>query len=135
MDKLSIDTSSSERSTVPESSPESFLPLAQDVLLILLALGEASAHGYGIIRDVEVRSEGEVVLQTGALYRCLKRMLEDGLIEECAAPPTADRDDARRRYYRATPLGAAVLSAEANRMARLARAARLTLRGKRPRLA
>jgi DNA-binding PadR family transcriptional regulator len=115
--------------------PESFLPLKPDVLLILLALGDTPAHGYGIIRDVEARSDGDVVLQTGALYRSLKRLLSDGLIAECAAPPDADRDDGRRRYYRLTHLGAAVRTAEVERMSRLVRAARLTALGKRPRLA
>lgn len=115
--------------------PESFLPLKPDILLILLALGDGLAHGYGIIRDVEARSDGEVVLQTGALYRSLKRLLSDGLIAETAAPSNADRDDVRRRYYRVTSLGIAVRTAEVDRMSRLVRSARLTALGKRPRLA
>jgi DNA-binding PadR family transcriptional regulator len=115
--------------------PESFLPLKTDVLLILLALSDGPAHGYGIIRDVEARSDGEVILQTGALYRSLKRLLSDGLIAESTAPSNADRDDARRRYYRVSALGAAVRAAEVERMSRLVRAARLTALGKRPRLA
>jgi len=116
-------------------SPASFLPLTHDTLLILLALGDEPAHGYGIIRDVEVRTGGEVALQTGALYRTLKRMLRDGFIVGCAAPATADSDDARRRYYRVTRLGAAVRAAEIERMSRLVHAARLGALGKRPRLA
>ena len=119
----------------PHSSPASFLPLKHDVLLILLALADRPLHGYGIIKDVEARSAGEVVMQTGALYRSLKRMLSNGFIVECAAPPTADSDDARRRYYRVSPLGAAVRAAEIERMSRLVRAAKLTAVGKRPRLA
>ena len=115
--------------------PESFLPLKPDVLFILLALGDGPAHGYGIIRDVEARSEGEVILQTGALYRSLKRLLGDGLIVETSAPPSTDRDDARRRYYRLTALGAAVRVAEIERMSRLVRSARVAALGKRPRLA
>ena len=115
--------------------PESFLPLKTDILLILLALGDGPAHGYGIIRDVEARSDGEVILQTGALYRALKRLLTDGLIIETAAPANADRDDSRRRYYRVTALGVAVRTAEVERMSRLVRAAKLTAMGKRPRLA
>jgi len=113
---------------------DDFLPLKSDVLLILLALATRPLHGYGIIRDVEERTEGEVVLQTGALYRTLRRLLADGLIEECAPPPTAERDDERRRYYRPSALGERVLSADVERMSRLVRAARLTTDGKRPRL-
>jgi DNA-binding PadR family transcriptional regulator len=103
-------------------------------MFVLLALSTRALHGYGILRDVEVRSEGRVVLQTGALYRTLRHLLDDGLIEECPRPADAERDDERRRYYRPTALGRAVLDAEVQRMARLVRAARLTAEGKRPRL-
>lgn len=115
--------------------PESMRPLKNDVLMILLAVADRPRHGYGIMRDVEDRSGGEVRLQTGALYRALRRMLDDGLLEECDAPPDVESADARRRYYRLTRFGAAVLTAEVDRMAKLVRAARLTALGKRPRLA
>ena len=114
--------------------PADFVPLKRDALFILLALAARPLHGYGIIRDVAERSEREIVLQTGALYRMLRRLLHDRLIEECGRPADAASDDERRRYYQPTPLGRAVLSAEVNRMARLVRAARLTADGKRPRL-
>jgi DNA-binding PadR family transcriptional regulator len=115
--------------------PEDYLPLKTDALCILLALSARPLHGYGIMRDVEARSEGRVVLQTGALYRTLRRLLNDRFIEECGRPPDAASDDERRRYYRPTTFGRAVLEAEVARMARLVRAARLTADGKRPRLA
>jgi len=116
-------------------SPQSFLPLKSDVVLILLALATRPQHGYGIIRDVDERSEGTVLLQTGALYRTLRRLLVDELIEECTPPADAERDDERRRYYRLTSLGQQVLAADVERMSLLVRAARLTTSGKRPRLA
>ncbi len=114
--------------------PSDFVPLKRDAMFILLALAAQPLHGYGIIRDVASRSEGEVVLQTGALYRMLRRLLTDHLIEECDRPASDTSADERRRYYQPTPLGRAVLSAEVDRMARLVRAARLTADGKRPRL-
>jgi DNA-binding PadR family transcriptional regulator len=114
---------------------ESFLPLANDALLILLAIASEPRHGYGIMRDVELRTEGKVVLQTGALYRTLKHLLRDGLVEETGAPRSETSTDERRRYYILTHLGHAVLAAEAERMSRLARAARAVAVGKRPRLA
>lgn len=113
--------------------PEAFLPLATDALVILLALASRPLHGYGIIRDVEERSEGQTILQTGALYRMLRRLLRDDLIESCDAP-AGEGDDPRRRFYRLTRRGRLVLDAEVERMARLVRAARLTDAGKRPRL-
>jgi PadR family transcriptional regulator PadR len=116
-----------------DPSADSFLPLSSDALLILLALASRPLHGYGIIRDVETRSEGATVLQTGALYRTLRRLLRDGLIEECDGP-VEDHGDPRRRYYRPTRRGRLVLDADIARMSRLVRAARLTDAGKRPRL-
>ena len=112
---------------------DAYLPLPNDALYILLALASRPLHGYGIIRDVEDRSAGEVVLQTGALYRMLRRLLRDDLIEECAAPEGGPDVDARRRYYRVNRRGRLVLEAEVERMSKLVRAARLTEAGKRPR--
>lgn len=115
--------------------PDSFLPLKNDALLIMLAVANEPRHGYGIIRDVEARSDGEIVLQTGALYRWIKRLVADGLIDETSEPVGAESPDERRRYYTLTPLGHAVMTAEVERMAKLVRAARLTVAGKKPRLA
>lgn len=115
--------------------PSAFLPLKPGTLLVLLAVANEPRHGYAIIQDVEARTEGHVVLQTGALYRTLKRLLQDRLITECDPPPSAASDDERRRYYLLTSLGRDVLAAEADRLARLARATRLTVLGKKPRLA
>jgi len=113
--------------------PDAHLPLPNDALYILLALASRPLHGYGIIRDVEDRSAGDVVLQTGALYRMLRRLLRDELIEECAAPDGQSDVDSRRRYYRVNRRGRLVLDAEVERMSKLVRAARLTEAGKRPR--
>jgi DNA-binding PadR family transcriptional regulator len=120
---------------VRQPDPSDFLPLKSDVLLIMLALACGPRHGYGIILDVEERSAGEVQLQTGALYRTLRRLLNDRFIHECAAPAGQAATDERRRYYRLTGFGQQVLDAEVERMSRLVRAARLTASGKRPRLA
>jgi DNA-binding PadR family transcriptional regulator len=64
-----------------------------------------------------------VRLQAGALYRTLKRLVDDGLVAESGARPAPESDDERRRYYRLTPLGARVLAAELDRLARLVAAA------------
>jgi DNA-binding PadR family transcriptional regulator len=112
---------------------DAHLPLPNDALYILLALASRPLHGYGVIRDVEDRSAGDVILQTGALYRMLRRLLRDELIEECPAPAGAEDVDPRRRYYRVSRRGRLVLDAEVERMSKLVRAARLTEAGKRPR--
>ena len=78
---------------------------------VLLALADGPRHGYGIMKDVERESGGEVRLEIGSLYRMLGRMLEAGLIEE------APGDDERRRFYRITRAGRKALKAEAVRLA------------------
>lgn len=102
--------------------PAGFLPLKTDVALTLMALEAQSLHGYAIIKDVRHRSEGTVDLQTGALYRMLKRLLDDGLIAEVERPKDEPSEDERRRYYRTTPLGRRVLEADLARMSRLVQA-------------
>lgn len=104
--------------------PATFLPLKSDVAYILMSVDAKPQHGYAIIKDVEARSDGEIVLQTGALYRTLRRLLNDELITEVARPADEESEDERRRYYRATPLGRTVLEADLARMARVVQAAR-----------
>jgi DNA-binding PadR family transcriptional regulator len=55
-------------------------------------------------------------LEPGNLYRSLRTMLDDGLIEESERRPAPDLDDERRRYYRITPLGRRVAAAEIARL-------------------
>jgi PadR family transcriptional regulator, regulatory protein PadR len=105
--------------------------LKGEALHVLLALTGGPLHGYGILLEAEARSGGEVQLQTGPLYRTLKRLLDDRLIEECGAPAGTRSEDARRRYYRLTAPGRRALSAEAERMERLAHAIRAAAHGKR----
>ncbi len=117
----------------PAPEPTPHLPLKADVLMILLALREGERHGYAIMRDAAARSEGTVRLQAGALYRTLKRLVDDALVAESDHRPAPESDDERRRYYALTPLGARVLAAELDRLARLVAAARPAARH--PRLA
>jgi DNA-binding PadR family transcriptional regulator len=92
------------------------LPLTPIVFQVLLALADGDRHGYGIIQEVTRRTDGLMTLRTGTLYTVLKRLLELDLIEESAARPAPDEDDERRRYYRTTAFGRAVMKAEAQRL-------------------
>lgn len=89
------------------------LPVKSTVFLILLALAEEARHGYGIMLEVRERSGGSVNLGTSHLYRHLKRLLDDGLVEE--TDPASDADP-RRRYYRLTALGRELVTAESARL-------------------
>ena len=95
----------------------SFQPLKPDDFEVLLALEGGDLHGYGILKAIEDRG---VSLAASLLYRKLKRMMEKGLVEESPREPAPD-EDARRRYYRLTPLGLSVVRAEAARIMELAR--------------
>jgi len=103
---------------------DEFLPLPLATFHILLAVAEDDRHGYGIIQDVEARTDGALRLSAGTLYRSIQRMLEDGLLVEARERPAPADDDERRRYYRITPLGTAVARAETARLSRLVRLAR-----------
>jgi DNA-binding PadR family transcriptional regulator len=80
---------------------------------ILLALTDEERHGYGIIRDVLDRTDGEVRLGTGPLYTAIARLVELGWIAET---DRRDPDDARRRYYRLTIAGRQALRVETARL-------------------
>lgn len=100
------------------------LPLPPATFHILMALSEAERHGYGIIQDVEERTDGALRLSPGTLYRTIQRLVDRALIVECLQRPADASDDPRRRYYRITALGTAVARAEAVRLTRLVRLAR-----------
>ena len=114
---------SMDRTHGTDRSTDRFLPLKPAVLHILLALAEGEVHGYGVIQAVRERSDGRIRLQTGAFYRHLRKVMDDGLVEESVNRPK--RDDPRRgAYYRLSPLGRQVLTAEVERLASLVDASR-----------
>lgn len=106
----------------PRRAPESYLPLRPVEFHVLLSLAIGDRHGYGMIQDMEARAEASVP-DVGTLYRALRRMREQGLIEE-AEPPRPEVTDERRNYYRITAFGRQVGGAEARRLESLMRAAR-----------
>ncbi len=92
-----------------------FLPVKSTVFLVLMAVADEPRHGYGIMQSVLDRSGGTVNLGTGHLYRHIRRLLDDGLLEE-VEPEVVDGDDPRRRYYELSELGAEVVRAESERL-------------------
>jgi DNA-binding PadR family transcriptional regulator len=96
-----------------------FLPLKPQWFHILLSLAGEEQHGYGIMQEVLQRTRGKVRLWPATLYGSIKRLIEEGLIEESDERPAPELDDARRRYYRLTALGKRVLDAECERLQEL----------------
>ena len=110
------------RATSADSGPQldRMLPLSEPVLQILISLAGDNLHGYGIIRDIEERTSGALVMSTSTLYGALQRMMRDDLIERSEQRPAPELDDERRHYYRITDFGRSVAQAEADRIEHLA---------------
>ena len=101
------------------------LPLKTNWFYILLALSGGEQHGYGIMLNVLSRTDGKVRLWPATLYGALKRLIEEGLIEESDERPAPELDDARRRYYRLSQSGRQALDVERERLEGLVRALRM----------
>ncbi len=109
---------------IDEEVPTGLTPLREPTLFILLALSKERKHGYAILKDVEVLSEGRVVLSTGTLYGALARLLEQGVIrkttDDIGSSGSKNRSDSvdirKRKYYELTQFGYRVLEAEIKRM-------------------
>ena len=93
-------------------------------MLMLLAIGPEERHGYAIMQEVARITEGASQLGPGGVYTTIRRLLEDGLIEECDERPDPDLDDQRRRYYRLTATGRVAAVAEVRRLESILRATR-----------
>ena len=110
-----------ERTMPPRQELES-LTRRPAVFHILLALTAGARHGLGIADEVERASQGALELGPGTLYRSLAELVEAGLIRSVRVR-AADADP-RRKHYRLTAAGRAVLVAEARRFEHLVNAAR-----------
>jgi DNA-binding PadR family transcriptional regulator len=92
------------------------LTLSRDALHILVAVADRERHGYAIMQDVSRRTGGRTRLSPSTLYSLVRRLLEEGLIEELDERPDPDHDDERRRYYRMTKAGRRAVAGEARRL-------------------
>ena len=113
-----IDSTADPQADSPRSLP--LEPLSPQVFAILLALGDRPRHGYGIMKEVEERTGGEVALLPGSLYSAIRRMLDAEWIEEAEGH---EGGDPRRRYYSLTEAGRRLALGEARRMSTLLRVA------------
>lgn len=100
---------------VDKSEAETFIPLKHVDFLVLLVLMDDDLHGYGIVKEIGGRTEGQIRLEPGNLYRYIKRLAQQGLVAEAPEAQEPD-DDERRRYYRVTDLGREVLNLEVSRL-------------------
>jgi DNA-binding PadR family transcriptional regulator len=99
-------------------------PLRATWFYILLALAGEDLHGLGIARDVLALSEGRVRLWPATLYGAIEDLADRGWIVELDEPRRPADESERKRYYRLTRAGRAVLTTEIERMAEVVRVAR-----------
>jgi DNA-binding PadR family transcriptional regulator len=99
-----------------EYDPQRFLPLSEQVCFILLSLAPEPKHGYAISKEIQVLSEGRVVLSVSTLYTLLKRLLDDGLIVRSGDESVLDESGRPRKVYELSELGRRVLAADLARL-------------------
>mgnify|MGYP001824762128 CR=1 FL=1 len=100
---------------------DSGMPRSQ--FLILLALADAPRHGLGIAEDIDLRTAGAVQLGPGTLYGTLKRLSQEGWVEEASSTSIPEEHDPRRKYWQLTPDGRAALADEVGLLQNLLTAA------------
>lgn len=78
------------------------------------------------MQEIGERTGGEVRLSPSTLYSAIKRLLDEGYIEELEERPDPAHDDERRRYYRLTKVGRRAAMEEARQLEKLLADARST---------
>src|SRR6201988_3418946 len=84
-------------------------------LFILALLDEGDLHGYDVSRHIDTRSGGSITFTLASLYATLYRLEERGLIRGRWVERAGQR---RRRYYRITDSGRAMLATQREDWAR-----------------
>ncbi len=92
------------------------IALTQAIYHILLALGDAEMHGYGIMQTLSEKTGGRETILPGTLYASLVRMVDERLVEEQDPPEDDYSGGPKRRYYKRTDLGRQVAGAESERL-------------------
>jgi PadR family transcriptional regulator len=86
-------------------------------LLILKAVSLGPLHGYGILLRIEQISRGALLIEQGALYPALFRLVRQGLLK---AKWGTSENNRRAKFYELTSAGLKRLRQEADGWNRLA---------------
>ena len=103
---------------MPRRKTEKRAPLKPVEFLVLAILENGPLHGYGIVQEMNARTNGRVSPRPGDLYRILYRLDQWGLLVPDVRSTSGDEE--RRSYYRLTDLGEKVLLSEAEFLAKMA---------------
>lgn len=95
--------------------PQPTSPLTEATFFILLSLSPAPKHGYAIMKEVKVLSNGRIVFSTGTLYGAIRRLLEQGWIKR-VNDPEPNPTDRERKAYALTDRGRKAVNAEIERL-------------------
>ncbi len=90
---------------------EQLKTLTEQMYYILLTLTE-NQHGYGIMQEVDRRTDGRVKIGAGTLYSLLSRFEEEDIIVHVA-------EEDRRKIYTLTDKGLSILKDEHKRLKQL----------------
>lgn len=88
-----------------------FIPMSETGYYMLVSLMK-ERHGYGIIQHVEKITGGRIVLGAGTIYGTLVKFEKSGLV-------VMSREEEKRKYYKITALGEALISQEIKRLEEL----------------
>lgn len=94
-------------------------------LLLLKGLARGRAHGYGLARWIEGRSEGVLLVEEGSLYPALHRLQRKGWVSSDWGRTESGR---RARFYTLGKAGRAELKARSRRFVQQSNAVQLVLR-------
>lgn len=108
---------------MPVVTPVAILPGTLD-LLILKAVSLGPLHGYGVLLRIEQISRGGFLIEQGALYPALYRLIHQGLLE---AEWGTSSNNRRARFYRLTTTGRRRLKTETESWERVAATMRAVL--------
>ena len=86
------------------------LPLSPAAFFVLFSLADGDKHGYLIMQEVKVLSDGKLRMGPATLYTTIQKLADQSFIEEVEN----DAQD-RRRNYRLTRLGKQLLNVEFSR--------------------
>ena len=102
-------------------------PLTESYYYILLCLYNKPNHGYGIMQDTVILSEGTVKIGSGTMYGATSNMMKKGWIRETESESSEDK---RKRLYELTTEGKYILEQETIRLKRLVKASEIVLGGR-----
>ncbi|MEO0648921.1 MAG: PadR family transcriptional regulator [Cyanobacteria bacterium J06650_10] len=79
--------------------------------LILFAIGESERYGLAIQSAIKECSNGETTISTGSLYPTLQKLEDKELVtSRPGSEVSSERCDRKRRYFRLSNAGKAVLA-------------------------